>query len=140
MFPIALSKVGDTNVRIDEVSNTFVLWCADKDKWAREELQQYAIKSPPSNQYHLQKAKLILIEKIIEKYGIGDKGKVKLGEVMGLVAPCLDSRKEEVRKMAIKLTISLQQKYGTAIEKYMKNVPRLVKDQLAAATANTDAH
>lgn len=134
LFPIALAKVGDTNARIDEVSNNFVLWCADKDKWAREELQQYCVKAPPVNQYHLQKAKLNLVEKVVEKYGVGDKGKVKLSEVMGLVVPCLDSRKEDVRKMAIKLTISLQQKFGTAVEKYMKNVPRLVKDQLAQAT------
>ena len=135
LLPIAMGKIGDTNQRINEVSNQFALWCTEKDKWAYNEVQAFAVHPPANNQYHQQIAKLNLVISLIDKYGIGEKGKLKLNDVMNLVVPCLDSRKEEVRKLAIKLTVVLQEKFGSSIEKYLKNVSRLVKDQLAAAAA-----
>ena len=134
LLPISMGKIGDTNQRISDLSKQFCLWCANKDKWALTEVQQYTLHPPNPNQYHQQIAKLNLLSTLMEQYGVGnEKGKLKLPDVMGLVVPCLDSRKEEVRKLAIKITISLQEQFGTVIDKYLKNVSRLVKDQLASS-------
>ena len=132
LLPISMGKLGDTNQRISDISKQFCLWCANKDKWALTELQQYTLHPPNPNQYHQQIAKLNLLTVLMEQYGVGnEKGKLKLPDVMGLVVPCLDSRKEEVRKLAIKITQSLQEQFGSVIDKYLKNVSRLVKEQLS---------
>jgi len=134
LFPIVITKLGDSNQRINDVSNHFVFWCAEKDKTAMNELIQYSVKPPTSpNQYHILLAKMSALTYLIDKIGIGEKGKMRLGDVMGLIVPCLDSRKEEVRKNSFKVMYSCMKLCGSSCDKYLKNVPRIIRDQLAAA-------
>lgn len=130
LLPIAMNKLGDSNQRINEASFEFVIWCSDRDKWALSELISYSVKPPQSpNQYHILLAKMLLISVLMEKYK-NDKGRIKPSEIMGLVVPCLDSRKVEVRNAALKIVVDVLNMYGPSMEKYIKNVPRIILEQI----------
>ena len=137
LLPIVLTKLGDSNQRINEVSHQFSIWTLERDKNALMEIIQYSIKLPQSpNQYHILLAKMSLLTFLIDKYGLNEKGKLKISDIMNLAVPSLDSRKEEVRKAAFKI-VYLCLKFNSIIaEKYLKNVPRLIKDQLLVAKDN----
>ena len=137
ILPAVMTKLGDSNPRINESANHFVLWAAEKDpKFSMNELVQWILKPLSSqNQYHLLTAKMVLLKIIIERHGIGPNGKVKLPEVMNLVVPCLESRKAEVRQQSFDLLVSIYPLVGTAMDKYLSTAPRIVKDQLKAAVA-----
>ena len=136
LLSVVIAKLGDSNPRINESSNQFVLWAAEKDpKFSMNELVQWILKPPSPKQYHLFAAKMTLLKVIIERHGIGPNGKVKLPEVMNLVVPCLESRKAEVRQQSFDLLVSIYPLVGTAMDKYLTSAPRIVKDQLKAAVA-----
>lgn len=137
LLPLAIAKLGDSNQRINESANQFVIWCANKDKFALTEVIQFALKQPSSpNQYHILSAKLVLLKTLIEKCGFAPSGKMKLGEVMKIIVPCLESRKAELRQQAFELLVHIYPIVGSSMEKYMTNVPRLVKEQFKTAVGN----
>ena len=129
ILPLVISRLGDSNQRIDESAHNFALWSCDKDKLAFQEVHSYAITPPSPTQYHLWAAKLKLLKNIIEKYGIGPGTKLNLPEVMGIISPSLESRKLELRQQAFSLLMQLYEIIGSPIEKYISNAPRFIKEQ-----------
>lgn len=129
IFPNVINKLGDSNQRIDDAAHTFAIWACTKDKYAFQEVIQYASKAPQPNQYHLWIAKLTLLKVLIEKYGIGKGGKLNVNDVMNLIAPCLQSRKAEVRQQAFELVLQIQPILGDQMDKSLTNMPRLVRKE-----------
>lgn len=129
VMPMVIQKLGDSNQRINETAHNFALWSIEKDKFAFQEVVQYALKAPAQNQYHLWMAKLKLVKKLIERYGIDQDGKIPSPDVMKLVVPCLESRKGEIRQQAFDILVKIHPVLGNKMDKYMRNVPRLVMDE-----------
>lgn len=48
---------------------------------------------------------------------------------MKIVAPCLGSRKAEVRQNAFEILLQIYPILGDKVDKYLTNVPRLVRDE-----------
>lgn len=134
IMPIPLSRLGDTNQRIAEASKSFVSWCAQRDKFALNEVIQYTLKPPPSpNQYNIILSKLTFMDEIIRQHGTG--GKLKITEIMKIVVPNLESRKAEVRQKATDIIVFLSPQIGKKLDNYIADIPRIVRDQLKAAIA-----
>lgn len=129
ILPLVIIKLGDSNQRIDETANNFALWSIERDKYAFQEVSQYALKQPAQNQYHLWLAKLKLIKVLVEKYGLDQGGKVPSADVMKIIVPCLGSRKADVRQNAFELLLQIYPIMGDKVDKYMMNVPRLVREE-----------
>ncbi|KAH0795527.1 centrosomal protein [Histomonas meleagridis] len=133
-LPLMLTKMSDTNPRISEAANRFVLWSIDKEKSALNEVSQFAVKPPnASNQYLALSAKLSLLKVLIEKHGLGKQ--IKTPDVMKLAVTCLESRKAEVRQQAFELLIQVHAIVGSVVDKYLISAPRILKEQLKAAFA-----
>jgi centrosomal protein CEP104 len=135
LLPLAITKLGDSNQRINESANAFVLWSAEKDpKGSLGDVIQWAVKLPPNQtQYHIIAAKLTLLKALIPKYGLAPAGKLRLADVMGLIAPCLESRKKEVREQSFELLTEM----NVNVDKYLVAVPN-VRERLRAAMAKPE--
>jgi hypothetical protein len=129
LLPLVIAKLGHSNQRINESAMQFVIWVADRDpKQSLNEVIQYAVKPPPdANQYHLFSAKLTLLKTLIPKYGINPPGRIKLKDIMDVILPCLESRKEELRRLSFELLVQM----NVNVDRYLINMPR-IKEQLKA--------
>ena len=130
---IALSKLNDTNQRIQETSLKVVQWSASKDKMCRSDILQFALKPPASqNQYVLITAKMEILKDLLVN---GKEQNIKIADTMGLVIPNLESRKIEVRQKAVELFKVAHGIWGSKTERYLTKLPRLVKEQAMAAVS-----
>jgi hypothetical protein len=126
---IAFKKLESENQRIRERCQKFIEWAAGKDKLSCVEIFQFAVNPAGSvMKYSLMLSKLEIFKTLLGKEHITSS--LKLGEVMGIVVPNLESRKLEVRQKAIEIFHVLKGMFGRKADRYLSKLPRLIKEQV----------
>lgn len=131
LLSFSIPKLSNKNPGIHDAALTFTEWVIENDKLCMNELLRFVFQPLPSaNSMILLKSKLKILNRIIEEHEKSVTDKLELDKLMKFILPNIESTNQDVRNAAFELYATSYCYYGALMEKYIKNKPQRLKNQI----------